>query len=98
MAFLFTPAPGIYLVEPISDENTTIKLELKTKERVLKGKVLAVGRNQVTEGGALIETDWYAKAGDIVYYLSYEGDYDNAKIEGKTYYFVKYGDIRGVVE
>lgn len=84
------PAPGTYIAEEIKD-TTTLKLDTK-KTRLLKGKVIAVGDPDITDYGIVIETP--VKLGDTAYFLSYEGDYDNTKIDGKTYFTVLRKDHR----
>ena len=90
-----TPAPGIILIEPL-DETTGIVVG-KTTTRLLQGKVLATGINLITDFEAILEIDRYCQVGDIVAFLSYEGDYDWLKIDGKKLYFVKIQDLRGVI-
>lgn len=92
------PSPGILLIEPLDTKTNAILTGNKQFQRNKKGKIIAKGKNLVTDFGALIEIDWYGKVGDIVYFLSYEEGYDQIDENGKKYYLVKYQDLRGIVE
>ncbi len=91
----FTPAPGVVLIEEIKDD-TGLKLDA-TKNRIFKGKVLKVGTDFPLEGDTWLYGAFYAKEGDVCYFMSYEGNYDWTKIDGKKYFLVKFADIRGWV-
>ena len=93
----FIPAPGIVLVEPIEKEQTSgVVTTSKSTTRILKGKVLEVGPDLITNADALLVSRHYCKAGDKITFLSYEGDYDNFTHENRKYYVVKFEDIRGI--
>ncbi len=59
----------------------------------MKGRVIAIGSDLLTEYGQIIPMKNYAKVGDHVYFLTYEGEYDKAD----DYHFVKIYDLRSVV-
>ncbi|MBU6501156.1 MAG: hypothetical protein KGJ89_05310 [Patescibacteria group bacterium] len=90
----FYPAQGVYIAELLEDKE---KIFVDTrKTRLIKGKVVAINPVEVTDFGIEIKTP--IRVGDVVYFLSYEGDYDNAKIDGKTYYAVLRKDHRFVLK
>ena len=88
---MFRPEPGIVIIKPIQDKGLVITNMNQTK--LLKGTVVACGPD-VDEGDMKRYVDHYAQEGDTVYFLSYEGDYDNAVIDGEKYYMVKVDDLR----
>jgi|SRR3990172_2167927 len=91
------PAPGYLLVEPLEKEVKTasgIYLPDSAGEKPQKGKVLAVGADEITDSGA--KKPATAKAGDIVFYKKWGGN--EIKIEGKEYLFVKFEDILAIEE
>jgi len=98
MAITFKPSPGIILVEEITDSGDSLQLQLKSKNRTVKGKVKAVGPDLVTDFGTTLKTSSYAAIGDVVYFLSYEGNYDIISIDNIDYYVVKIQDLRGVLK
>lgn len=85
--------PGIILVLPLEEKEPINLGEETSKYRVMKGKILAVGDPEPTIMGKTLATP--VKPGMTVWFLSYEGNYDNTKIDGEQYYFVKFADIRG---
>lgn len=94
----FIPSPGIILVEPIEKEETHVIIQGKINSRILKGEVIAIGENLQTNFGAELPAESYVSGlGDFIYFLSYEGDYDLVKIEGKPYRLVKFEDCRGTI-
>lgn len=90
------PSPGIILLIPYESTNTLV-LSQETKGRILKGKVVAIGPDLLTDFGTKLQRKDYAMAGDICYFLSYEGGYDVIKEGSDIYYLVKFQDIRGII-
>lgn len=88
-----TPSPGIYLVELIETEDSPLVLQTKSQTRLLKGKVLAVGKHVLTDFNAVLYP--FAKVNQTIYFLSYEGNYDTID---KKIYLVKFQDLRGVMK
>jgi chaperonin GroES len=87
-----TPAAGYLLVEPLGAETKTasgIYLPDSAGEKPQKGKVLAVGKDEITDSGAKRTAP--AKAGDVVVYKKWGGN--EVKIDGKEYLFAKFEDI-----
>ena len=94
----FTPSPGIAVIELLKEtENTAIVTSNKSSGRIIKGKVIAMGADDMTQSGTPIVGKTYARVGNTVWFLHYydEGGVDVGDIDGKKYYFVKWGDIRG---
>lgn len=93
------PSPGILIAELISStETNSLILTSKSDSHLLKGKVIAIGDDLITDNNALLEKSKYGHVGDVIYFLSYEGNYDNAIIDDDKYYMVKWQDIRCVVK
>lgn len=88
------PAPGTYLAEEIEDKEEVLLDHAKTQ--LAKGKVVAVGEPEHVDRGVFIQAP--VKVGDIVYFLSYAGDYDWTKINGKKYYTVLRKDHRFILK
>ncbi len=90
------PAPGYVLVSPMETEKKTasgIVLPDSHEEKPQKGKVLAVGADQITEAGAKISAP--CKKGEMVVYKEWGG---NEYKEGdEEYLFIKFEDILAVV-
>ncbi len=91
----FYPSPGIVVLEPLTD--TSPNWGDKKDTKIKQGKVIAVGPNLITDFNALLEMKNYAKVGDIVTFLQYEGAYDESYIDSKDYRWVKIQDLRGVI-
>src|SRR3989344_9057706 len=75
------PAPGYIVIEPLeAEEKTTsgIYLPDSASEKPQQGKVLYVGRDEITESGVKREAP--AKVGDIVIYKKWGGN--EVKIKG----------------
>ena len=90
------PLGSRILVEPIEAEEVTaggIVLPETAKEKPQKGKVLAVGPEEITDSGAKRKSP--VKAGDVVIYKKWGGN--EVKIEGKEYLFAKFDDILAIV-
>jgi chaperonin GroES len=63
------------------------------KEKPQEGKVLAVGRGTVTEGGRKIPLD--VKAGDRVLFGKYAGS--EVTVDGEDYLIMKEDDVLGIL-
>ncbi|OGM15830.1 hypothetical protein A2V56_05535 [Candidatus Woesebacteria bacterium RBG_19FT_COMBO_42_9] len=90
-----TPAPGYLLIEPLEAETKTtsgIYLPDTAGEKPQKGKVLAVGGDEITDSGAKRSAP--AKVGDVVVYKKWGGN--EVKIENKEYLFSKFEDVLAV--
>jgi len=90
------PAPGYIVIEPLGAEEKTasgIYLPDSASEKPQQGKVLSVGRDEITESGAKRKAP--AKAGDVVIYKKWGGN--EVKIKGTEYLFAKFDDILAVV-
>ena len=95
----FKPCPGVVVIQLIktpSDKNQ-LNYGQDTTSKIKKGKVIAVGDDDITSGGAQLLMKDYAKVGDIMYFLTYEGEYDQGKVEQESYHFVKIADLRSRV-
>ena len=89
------PAPGYLLIEPFEAETKTssgIYLPDSAGEKPVKGKVLAIGPDEITENGTKRSAP--CKVGDYVIYKKLGGN--EVKIEGKEYLFAKFEDILAV--
>lgn len=90
------PSAGYLLIEPTEKEEKTssgIYLPESAGEKPQKGKVLAVGPEEITDSGAKRKSP--VKVGDIVIYKKWGGN--EIKIEGKEYLFSKFDDILAIV-
>jgi len=89
------PAAGYLLIEPVEKETKTasgIYLPDSAEEKPQKGKVLAVGADEITDSGAKKSSP--AKVGDIVIYKKWGGN--EVKIGNVEYLFSKFEDILAV--
>ncbi len=89
------PTSGYLLLEPVGAETKTasgIYLPDSASEKPQKGKVLAVGPDELTESGTKRSSP--AKVGDIVIYKKWGGN--EVKVDGKEYLFAKFEDILAV--
>ena len=90
------PAAGYILLEPLEKEEKTatgIYLPDSASEKPQKGKVLAVGDDEITDSGAKRSSP--AKVGNTVIYKKWGGN--EVKIDGMEYLFAKFDDILAVV-
>jgi len=96
----FTPAPGIVICEITEQESSGLSLvsSPSNRSRLLSGRVTAVGDDIRTDFGATLEMRRYARVGDTVVFLSYEGSYDFFVHGSKRFYMVKIQDIRSTFE
>lgn len=91
-------APGIAIVEPLETKQTAaIVTSNKARGRIIPGKIISMGEDDITNSGAIIPAKKYGKTGDIIHFLHYydEGGVDEGEINGKKYFWVKWGDFRG---
>jgi chaperonin GroES len=91
------PTSGYILVSPMEAEKKTasgIVLPDSHEEKPQKGKVLAVGPEQITEAGTKISPP--CKNNDLVVYKEWGGN--EYKEEDKEYLFIKFEDILAVVK
>lgn len=89
------PTAGYVIIEPVEAETKTssgIYLPDTASEKPQKGKVLAVGDDDITDSG--IKKKSPAKKGDIVIYKKWGGN--EVKIGNIEYLFVKFEDILAV--
>ncbi len=89
------PSAGYLLIEPVEKETKTasgIYLPDSAEEKPQKGKVLAVGADEITDSGAKKSSP--AKVGDIVFYKKWGGN--EVKIGNVEYLFAKFEDILAV--
>jgi chaperonin GroES len=91
------PSAGYLLIEPKEAETKTaggIYLpDSASGEKPQQGTILAVGADEITDGGAKKPSP--ANVGDIVIYKKWGGN--EVKIDGVEYLFVKFEDILAVV-
>lgn len=91
------PTAGHILVEPVEAEKKTasgIYLPDSSEEKPMKGKVMAVGPDEIIESGTKKKSP--AKVGDYVIYKKWGGS--EVKINGKEYLFAKFEDILAIVK
>lgn len=86
-------SPGIAIVEPIEKDSSSLNITSKSESRILEGKVISVGPSTVDHGAIIMSLE-FCQEGDVIRFLSYEGNYDNFMIDDKKYYCVKWQDIR----
>lgn len=81
---------GYVLLQPIDTESTGIFTVTETNnEKILKCKVIGVGKSIINEWGTRLETD--VKEGDVVFIRSY--GHDDLVFEGKNYKLCRFVDI-----
>ena len=89
------PAAGYLIIEPLEAETKTasgIYLPDNVSEKPQKGKVLAVGADEITEHG--VKKASPVKVGDVVVYKKWGGS--EVKVDGKEYLFAKFEDVLAV--
>jgi len=90
--------PGYALVEPVALEKKTaggIVLPDTHDEKSQKGKVIALGKPQITDSGKKIVPEF--KVGDVIIYKKWGGDEVKFDYTGKEYIFVKFEDVLAVI-
>lgn len=91
------PTAGHMLIEPVEAEKQTasgIYLPDSSEEKPMKGKVLAVGPDEITDSGTKRKSP--AKVGDYIIYKKWGGS--EVKIAGEEYLFAKFEDILAIVK
>ncbi len=91
------PLQDRVIVKRIEEEEKTkggIIIPDTAKEKPQEGKVIAVGKGKVTEGGKLIPLD--VKVGDRILFGKYSGT--EVKIEGEEHLIMREEDILGIIE
>ena len=94
--FDLTPASGHLIIEPLEAETKTssgIYLPDSAGEKPQKGKVLAVGADEVTDSGTIRKSP--VNAGDVVVFKKWGGN--EVKLDGAEYLFAKFDDILATV-
>jgi chaperonin GroES len=89
------PTAGYLLLDPLEKEEKTatgIYLPDSASEKPQKGKVLAIGEDEITDSGAKRTSP--AKVGDTVIYKKWGGN--EVKIDGTEYLFAKFEDILAI--
>ncbi len=92
----YSPAPGVLIIEPEEKQTKTasgIYLPDSSDDKPQRGKVVAVGSDEVTDSGATKSP--HAKVGDTVVYKKWGGN--EVKDEGKDLLFIKFDDILAVI-
>ncbi len=90
------PAAGYILIEPLDKEEKTasgIYLPDSASEKPQKGKVLAIGDDEITDSG--VKRKAQVKVGDVIIYKKWGGS--EVKIDGVEYLFAKFDDILAIV-
>lgn len=91
------PTAGHVLVEPVEADKKTasgIYLPDSSEEKTTKGKVLAVGPDEIMENGTKKKSP--VKVGENVIYKKWGGS--EIKIDGKEYLFAKFEDILAILK
>lgn len=91
------PTAGYVLIEPAEAETKTssgIYLPETSGEKPLKGKVLAVGPDEITDTG--VKRKCPVKVGDYVIYKKWGGS--EVKLGSRELLFAKFEDILAVIE
>jgi chaperonin GroES len=89
------PVSGYVLIIPLEAQAKTssgIYLPESASEKPQKGKVLAVGGDEITDSG--LKRPSPVKAGDVVIYKKWGGN--EVKVNGIEYLFAKFEDILAV--
>ncbi len=90
------PAPGYVVILPMDAQEKTasgIYLPDSANEKPQKGKVLAVGDEEITDNGTKRMPP--VKLNDVVIYKKWGGN--EVKIDGTEYLFAKFDDILAVI-
>jgi len=99
-------AKGKMRIRPLQDRVIVRRLEEEeqteggiiipdtAKEKPMEGRVVAVGKGKVLEGGKVVPLD--VKAGDRVLFSKYAGT--EVKLEGEEHLIMREDDILGIVE
>jgi chaperonin GroES len=99
-------AKGKMKIRPLQDRVIVRRLEEEekteggiiipdtAKEKPMEGRVVAVGKGKVLEGGKVVPLD--VKKGDRVLFSKYAGT--EVKLEGEEHLIMREDDILGIVE
>jgi chaperonin GroES len=99
-------AKGKMKIRPLQDRVIVRRLEEEelteggiiipdtAKEKPMEGRVIAVGKGKVLEGGKVVPLD--VKKGDRVLFSKYAGT--EVKLEGEEHLIMREDDILGIVE
>lgn len=91
------PLQDRVIVRRLEEEEKTqggIIIPDTAKEKPMEGKVVAVGKGKVLEGGKVVPLD--VKAGDRVLFSKYAGT--EVKLDGEEHLIMREEDILGIVE
>lgn len=91
------PTRDNIVVEPVTEELSSFGLvipDTASKEKPMKGKVIAVGPGKLNDEGKRIEMD--VKVGDIVLFSKYGPT--EVKVEGKEVLILSSSDIYAKIE
>ena len=91
------PLQDRIMVQPILDKEVQkggIIIPDSAKEKPIEGRVKAVGKGKIGDGGKPIKLE--IKVGDKVLYSKYGGT--EIKIDGEDYLLMREDDVLGVVE
>ena len=97
MSINIKPLADRVVIEPIAVEEKTasgIIIPDASKEKPLKGKVVAVGPGKTNDKGERVALQ--VKAGDRVLFSKYGGT--DVKLDGEDYLIMREDDILGVIE
>ena len=92
------PTPGYVLIQAAEDQKKTASgiylPDSVTPEKPQKGKVIAVGSDEILENGTKRVSP--AKVGDTVIYKKWGGN--DVKLDDMEYLFVKFDDVLALIE
>lgn len=91
------PLQDRILVKRLNEEEKTkggIIIPDTAKEKPQEGRVIAVGKGKVLEGGKVLPLD--VKVGEKILFSKYAGT--EVKIEGEEHLILKEEDVLGIVE
>ena len=91
------PLQDRVIVRQLEEEEKTeggIIIPDTAKEKPMEGRVVAVGKGKVLEGGKVVPLD--VKEGDRVLFSKYAGT--EVKLEGEEHLIMREDDILGIIE
>ncbi len=91
------PLQDRVIVRRLEEEEKTeggIIIPDTAKEKPMEGKVVAVGKGKVLEGGKIVPLD--VKKGDRILFSKYAGT--EVKLDGEEHLIMREDDILGIVE
>jgi len=91
------PLQDRVIVRQLEEEEKTeggIIIPDTAKEKPMEGRVVAVGKGKVLEGGKLVPLD--VKKGDRILFSKYAGT--EVKLDGEEHLIMREDDILGIVE